>query len=199
MLHVYLLRHGETAWNADGNRYCGRTDRTLTEKGVTQARTAGNRLEGIVFDAAYSSPLKRAYDTAEMAGRGMEVGTDERLIEVDFGAWGGKTKEQFVAENAALWASWETSPETTRAGGTGETALEVVTRVDHFYRDIVRAHPSGNVLVVGHNGVNRLYVSYKLGMPLRNYRRFFLDNAAVTWFTLDQDGEIVLKCLNGTL
>lgn len=199
MLHVYLLRHGETAWNADGNRYCGRTDLPLTEKGVTQARTAATNLEGIVFDAAYSSPLRRSYDTALMAGGGMKVKQDSRLIEVDFGAWEGKTKEEFIPENESLWAHWNDAPETTRAGGTGETAMEVVRRVDSFYRGILKDHTSGNILVVGHNGINRLYLAFKLGMPLRNYRRFFLDNAAVSWFTLDQDGEIILKCLNGTL
>jgi len=197
MLNVYLLRHGETAWNADGNRYCGRTDLKLTERGVSQALQAGSNLKGIVFDAAYSSPLKRAYDTAVMAGGGMEVHTDPRLIELDFGAWEGKTKEEFIGENEALWASWNRSPETTRAGGTGETAAEVVGRVDDFYRDLLKSHPSGNVLVVGHNGINRLYLSFKLGMPLSHYRRFFLDNARVSWFTLDAGGEIVLKCLNG--
>lgn len=197
MLHIYLLRHGETAWNADGNRYCGRTDLPLTEKGVSQARLAGSRLEGIAFDAAYSSPLQRAYDTACLAGHGMQVQRDPRLIEVDFGGWEGKTKEAFVPENETLWRAWSETPETIRAGGTGETALEVVTRADDFYRELLQRHSSGNILVVGHNGINRLYLSFKLGMPLGHYRRFFLDNAAVSWFTLDEAGELVLRCLNG--
>jgi len=199
MLHVYLLRHGETAWNADGNRYCGRTDLPLTEKGVLQARTVGSRLAGISFDAIYSSPLRRAVDTALLAGRGMEVKKAPQLIEVDFGSWEGKTKEAFISENEDLWNRWNETPETSRAGGTGETAMEVVLRADDFYQRILQLHDSGNILVVGHNGINRLYLSYKLGMPLRNYRKFFLDNAAVTWFTLDTDGQMVLKCLNGTL
>lgn len=197
MLHVYLLRHGETAWNRDGNRYCGRTDLPLTEKGVLQAREAAENLTGTVFDAVYSSPLKRAFETARMAGSGMEVRTDPRLIELDFGNWEGKTKEEFIAENETWWRDWNASPETTRAGGTGETAGEVVARADHFFREVSGLFPDGHILVVGHNGLNRLYLSFKLGMPLANYRKFFLDNAAVSEFVLDAAGELTLRCLNG--
>ena len=51
MLNIYLLRHGQTAWNADGNRYCGRTDLPLTELGLEQARLASEQLKDIAFDA----------------------------------------------------------------------------------------------------------------------------------------------------
>ena len=90
MLNVYLLRHGETAYNADGNRYCGRTDICLTSKGLKQAEAAFNQLKGISPDAVYSSPLERARHTASIAAGGKPVETDHRLIEVDFGSWEGK-------------------------------------------------------------------------------------------------------------
>jgi broad specificity phosphatase PhoE len=60
-------------------------------------------------------------------------------------------------------------------------------------------NPSGNILVVAHNGVNRLYLAYKLGMPLKYYRRLVQDNSSVTLFSLDEAGEISLMRLNSKL
>ena len=99
---VYLLRHGETAWNADNNRYCGRTDIELTEKGLEQAQVVREQLGGTEFTAVYSSPLQRALQTATIAS-GKKVITDQRLVEADFGKWEQKTKEEFIAEDPKVW------------------------------------------------------------------------------------------------
>ncbi|MBB5440054.1 alpha-ribazole phosphatase/probable phosphoglycerate mutase [Pedobacter sp. AK017] len=199
MLNVYLLRHGETQYNADGNRYCGRTDINLTAKGMSQANLVYEQLKGMSFDAIYASPLKRALYTAEIASGVKTVQTDARLIEVDFGNWEGKTKEEFIAEHAGLWDSWMEDPAVAKAGGTGESAAEVVARVDDFYQELLRKHPSGNVLVVGHNGINRLYLAHKLGMPLKHYRRIVQENSSITLFSLDEGGELNLKLLNSRI
>jgi broad specificity phosphatase PhoE len=195
MLKVYLLRHGETTYNADGNRYCGRTDIELTEKGMGQANLAHTLLKDIELNAIYSSPLKRAQITASIAS-GKEVVTDDRLIEVDFGNWEGKTRAEFITENAPLWHDWSADPQTARAGGTGESGQAVVERVDDFFKEVQQKHPNGTILVVAHNGVNRLYMAYKLGMPLKNYRQLAQENSSITLFELDEDGEFTLKKLN---
>lgn len=196
MLNVYLLRHGETAYNADGNRYCGRTDIGLTEKGLKQAETVFHQLKGKQIDAVYSSPLQRARLTAEIAAGSQSVITDPRLIEVNFGAWEGKTKDEFVAEDPSLWEAWAADPAFSRAGGTGETGNEVAERVNSFYNEMLQKHTDGTILVVGHNGINRLYMADKLGMPLRNYRRIVQENSSITLFELDDSGEFSLKKLN---
>jgi alpha-ribazole phosphatase/probable phosphoglycerate mutase len=195
MLNIYLLRHGQTAWNADNNRYCGRTDIPLTEKGIEQAEAVEQQLWGVHFDGVYSSPLQRAALTAEIA-TGRAPVKDERLIEVDFGSWEKKTKEEFIPENPQLWRAWEDDPGAARAGGTGETGMEVVSRVDAFFNELLATRRSGNYLVAAHNGVNRLYLAYKLGMPLRNYRRILQENSSVTLFTLDEKGAFLLERLN---
>lgn len=199
MLNVYLLRHGETAYNADGNRYCGKTDIALTEKGIAQANAVFKQIQGISFDAVYSSPLQRAKRTAEIASGGKPVITDDRLIEASFGRWEGKTKEEFIPEDPQLWENWMNDPANTKAGGEGETAREIVDRADEFYRYALQKHPSGTILVVGHNGLNRFYLAYKLGMPLKNYRRIVQENSSVTLFQLDDNAEISLEKLNTTL
>jgi broad specificity phosphatase PhoE len=195
MLRVYLLRHGETAYNADGNRYCGRTDIKLTDKGIRQAESVYQRLKSEHIDAVYSSPLYRAKRTAEIATQ-RQVKTDERIIEVDFGNWEGKTKEEFIAENAALWENWMNDPENNRAGGNGETGGEVVDRLTNFYNELLVRHAGQTIVVVGHNGVNRLYMARQLGMNLKYYRRIVQENSAITLFELDDNGEFTLKKLN---
>ncbi|MDB5261018.1 MAG: histidine phosphatase family protein [Adhaeribacter sp.] len=199
MLNIYLLRHGQTAWNADGNRYCGRTDLPLTETGLTQAHAAAAQLKNITFDAVYSSPLERAYRTAQIACGGQAVKKDERLIEADFGRWEGKPKEIFIPENEQIWQNWCEDPEQTKAGETGESAGEVIKRVNDFYLSLQAQHTGGNILVVAHNGVNRLYLAYKLGMPVKNYRKLVIDNSSVTLFQLDAAGELSLVHLNSKL
>lgn len=195
MLRVYLLRHGETAYNADGNRYCGRTDIALTDKGIRQAESVYQRLKDEHIDAVYSSPLYRAKRTAELATQ-REVNTDERIIEVDFGNWEGKTKEEFIAENAVLWNNWMNDPENNMAGGNGETGGEVVDRLTGFYNEMLVRHAGQTIVVVGHNGINRLYMARQLGMDLKYYRRIFQENSAITLFELDDNGEFTLKKLN---
>jgi broad specificity phosphatase PhoE len=195
MLNVYLIRHGETAWNADNNRYCGRTDIPLTEKGLKQAETLRQQLGSMKWDGVFSSPLQRAFTTAQIAS-GATVVKDDRLIEVDFGMWEGKTKEEFLAENAPLWTNWMNDPANNRAGGTGESGAAIVQRVDDFFQSLQKQYSSGNFLVAAHNGVNRLFLSHKLGMPLGNYRRFFMENATASMFTLEPDGTFVLRHLN---
>lgn len=195
MLNIYLLRHGQTAWNADNNRYCGRSDIALTEKGIRQAVAVQEQLKGINFNGVYSSPLERAYQTAVIAS-GMEVTKDQRLIEADFGDWEKKTKEEFIAEDPQLWYNWMKDPGHHRAGGSGETGNEIVARVDDFFQDLLQQHSSGNILVAAHNGINRLYLAYKLGMPLKNYRMLVQDNATITVFNLSASEPFTLQHLN---
>lgn len=198
MITVYLLRHGQTAWNADNNRYCGRTDIPLTEKGIAQATAVREQLEGIQLDEVFSSPLQRARITAEIA-TGRKVVTDRRLIEADFGQWEQKTREEFVAENAPAWNAWANDPTNVCAGVTGETGLAIVQRVDDFFNELLTKYSTGTFLVAAHNGVNRLYMAYKLGMPLKNYRQLVQENSAVTQFTLDADNVLTLQFLNSKL
>jgi len=195
MLSVYLLRHGETPYNADNNRYCGRTDIELTTKGIMQAQGIKSQLDGMHIDAVYSSPLKRAKHTAQLA-TGRDPVADQRLIEIDFGNWENKTKDEFIVENPDLWYNWIMDPANTKAGGTGENGSTIVARIDSFYNEMLERHANQTIVVVGHNGINRLFLAFKLGMPLNKYRSIFQENSAITLFELDEKGEITLKKLN---
>ena len=198
MLTIYRLRHGETAGNADNNRYCGRTDIPLTSKGIGQAEEVRRQLEGVEFANVYSSPLQRAFDTACIAS-GKKAIKDDRLIEADFGLWEAKTKVEFISENESLWQNWMNDPSAHKAGGTGETGAEIVARVDAFFGSLQETYQEGNIMVVAHNGINRLYMAHKLGMPLKNYRQLIQQYSSITCFTLDENGVLTLQLLNSKL
>ncbi|TJZ62946.1 histidine phosphatase family protein [Sphingobacterium olei] len=197
MITICLLRHGETSFNADGNRYCGRTDISLTDKGIEQAMRMNMLLKKYHFDYIFSSPLQRAKQTAEIAsGRPADVIIDERLVEVDFGIWEGKRSEEFIAEDPESWTNWLSDPSHHAAGRTGETGTEVIDRLASFYSHILQNYNDKTLLVVGHNGINRLFLSHQLGMPLQNYRRIVQENSALTLITLDKHSGFNLLKLN---
>ena len=197
MITICLLRHGETAYNADGNKYCGRTDIPLTEKGISQAERMITLLQDFTFDQIFCSPLQRAKTTAEIAsGTPEKVQVDERLIEVDFGQWEGKRSDDFIAEDPNSWYNWLSDPERFEAGRTGENAKQVIARLDSFYNELLDKYDDQTILVVGHNGVNRLFMAQQLGMPLKNYRKIVQENSALTLITLDKHKGFNLLKLN---
>lgn len=195
MIQVFLLRHGETPWNADNNRYCGRTDAPLTAKGMEQAAASREKLKHIAFDGVYASSLQRARITAEIV-TGKEVITDQRLIELDFGDWELRTKEEFIAADPVLWNRWMSGEYGIKAGNTGETMEAAANRVSSFFRDLFEEKKKGTFLVAAHNAVNRFFLAQQLGMPLHHYRRLWFDNGAVTEFVIEDNGDFVLRKLN---
>mgnify|MGYP002622803453 CR=1 FL=1 len=174
----FLMRHGETAWNQDGNRYCGRTDIPLSDAGKQQAENVARYFRHISFDAIYASPLKRAIETAgPVAGsQSCSIRQDERIIEIDFGLWEGLRKAEIERQFPVEWAKWCDDPAETAAGVNGETATQVFERMNSFFTEKSREHSDGNILVVGHNTAIRLYIAGMLSMPFRSYRLLVQDN-----------------------
>jgi uncharacterized phosphatase len=187
MTRIYLLRHGETAWNARGNRYCGRTDLPLSPIGLTQAAAAARALSGAPFEAIYVSPLRRSHETGALLAeaRSVPIVSDPRLIEIDFGIWEGLTAPEITTVDPLGRAAWLADPTATRAGRTGETGWEVSERMQQSLRDIATAHPDAAVAVVGHNTANRLFLAASVGAPLARYRQFTLGNASISTCELE--------------
>src|SRR5262249_18720580 len=86
---VYLVRHGETAWTVTG-QHTGLTDLPLTARGEEMAQQLGERLEGRTFAKVFTSPLRRAVRTCELAGFGTEAELDPDLVEWDYGQYEGR-------------------------------------------------------------------------------------------------------------
>src|SRR5690242_17324745 len=97
MNYLVLLRHGESQWNKE-NRFTGFTDIDLNDKGIAEAKRAGRLLKAVRFDKVYTSTLKRAYRTAELAlaemGQNLPMTRDDDLRERDYGDLTGLNKDE---------------------------------------------------------------------------------------------------------
>jgi len=198
MAFFYFARHGETTWNALG-RWCGRTDVPLSDVGRRQAQLLAQRLKQISVDALYSSPLGRAMETAGIVGKavGREPVADDRLVELNYGNWEGRTYEETRRDAPDVYAAWERNPASV-APPEGESGEQLIARVTPFLTVMAQKHPSGNVVVVCHRTVNRLIACHIMGAPLAEYRqRIPMDNAALNIFETREGKWQVVK-LNDT-
>lgn len=177
----YLVRHGESAWNAKG-LLCGRSDVPLSEVGRQQAKSLAARLKSIPFEAFYSSPLERALETARLisVSVGLQPVVDQRLAELDYGQWEGRTLADIMENDAEAFRAWDANPALLAPPG-GETGLEAQRRVVSVLEFLAARHQQSHVLVAFHKTVCRLAICHALGMAPDEYRRrLVLNNAALS-------------------
>ena len=165
---LWVARHGETEWTIS-RRHTGRTDLPLTAEGERVAREElAPKLAGVHFDLVLSSPLRRALETARLAGFEPEV--DERLREMDYGDYEGLTTAE-IKQQRPSWDLW-------RDGCPGgETADDVGARMDALIAERLRGVE--RILIFGHGHALRILTARWVGLPAREGRVFLLPPAAV--------------------
>jgi broad specificity phosphatase PhoE len=170
MTIVWLVRHGETRWAAE-DRYNGRADTELSERGRQQARQLAERLSGEPIGAVYCSSLRRCVETASLVAERHGLGPRPvaDLVEVDYGAWDGMLRAEILARYPELYEAWQADPASVLPPG-GESGYSVLARALPALHRIVAAHPGRSVAVVAHKAVNRLLLCDLLGIPARLYR-----------------------------
>jgi probable phosphoglycerate mutase len=167
---VWLARHGATEWSANG-RHTGRTDLPLTPEGEGAARRLGERLRGRTFARVFTSPLRRARQTAELAGFGAQAQIDPDLAEWDYGDYEGRRTAEIQAERPGWQLFTDGAP-------GGESPEQVGARAD---RVIARLRAvNGDVLVFGHGHFLRALAARWIGLPATEGRRFMLGTAALS-------------------
>lgn len=176
-----LVRHGETAWNAEG-RVQGQTDVPLNELGHAQAHAVAAALAGERFAALYTSDLTRVRQTARPAAErfGLAPRADPGLRERHYGMFETLTyreaKERFPADYARFR---ERDPEFDFAGGESLSVFNA--RVLARVTAIAALHAGATVLVFTHGGVLEMVYRRAAGMPLSTARDFEIPNAALNW------------------
>jgi phosphoserine phosphatase len=182
MTRIILVRHGETAWNKD-RIFRGRIDIPLNETGREEARLAGEWLKNEAIDAAYSSPLSRAAETAEEIARhhGLTVQELEGLTDLDYGDWQGLPLEEVKKKYPDLYRQWESMPEAVRFPN-GETLEEVRVRALAAVDEVLQRHPHGNILLVAHRVVNKVLIAAFVGLNNSDFWRIGQDTAAINRF-----------------
>lgn len=121
---VCLVRHGETTWSITG-QHTGLTDLPLMEQGERSARRLGQRLSGHTFGLVFTSPLKRAKRTCELAGFGDVAEVDRLLVEWNYGNYEGRTSAEIRRERP----DWELFLDGCPGGETPEDVSKRADRV----------------------------------------------------------------------
>ena len=197
---LVLLRHGQTAWSESG-QHTGRTNIPLTAVGEQQARDAGERLraafpQGFEPGCVFASPLKRAQQTATLAGF-EQVATLDDIAEWDYGAAEGRTRQQVRQASGFEWDVWRDGPQALPQrmqadwvealpggeqvpvhAGAGETVEEAAARARAAIAAAIPLLDEGhNVLFVAHAHILRILTSQWLGVEPRFARLLRLDTA----------------------
>ena len=201
MLTVLLTRHGHTD-RSTPEQYLGqRIHAVLTERGRSDAKMLAERLRGVQVDRIISSPLGRAVETASILAATVDapVETDERLTELDYGAWEGLTVEVIDEKFPGERDLYNHDPASHQVGG-GESGYEVAARVADFVEGLLTWGLEGEedrtCILVGHSSLNRVLLATVMSVPLNDYRRRFeQDWASLTvlrWASREEGPKLLL-------
>lgn len=189
---IIFVRHGQTEINREG-RLQGRLDPALTDLGRSQARRAAAGLAGSGATRVFTSPLMRAADTAReiAAVLGVEVETDDRLLELDYGDWDGR---KFADVSPGEWAQWRGDVSFAPPGG--ESLESVTRRIGEFCGE--QLGDERCVVAVSHVSPIKAAVIWALGCGTEATWRMHLDVASVTRVGRRGDGPPYLAGYNDT-
>ena len=198
MPDLILLRHGESQWNLE-NRFTGWVDVPLSPKGESEARLAGEKLRGRKIDKLYTSVLRRAIDTADLALAaagisGLPTEREAALNERMYGDLQGMNKaeasERFGADQVKLWRrSYDVRPP------AGESLADTAARVLPYWegRIFPDLHAGKNVLIVAHGNSLRALVMHLDGLTREQVLALEIPTGAPLLYEIAPDGGVLGK------
>ncbi len=167
---LYVMRHGKTDWN-EQRKLQGRTDISLNECGREMARKAAQEYKDVHFDICFCSPLLRARETAEivLAGRNIEIRTDERLVEMSFGIYEG-VKDAYQKKDSPVYTFFK-DPLHYEGAENGETFEELFARTGEFLKTEIepRLEKGEDILIVGHGAMNSSIICQRKKLSLDKF------------------------------
>ncbi|MBR3282995.1 MAG: histidine phosphatase family protein [Ruminococcus sp.] len=179
-MKIYSTRHGQTEYNRT-DTILGTTDIELNETGIAQAEELAEKVRELgCIDIIIASPMKRAQKTARITAEknGIDMITDERLREWDYGCYEGKTRfTDGFAENKINFG--------VRMGKTGESLLQLSHRVYSALDDIIRKYHDKTVLIVSHGGVCRVIETYFNDMSTEKFAGWFMENCQLIGYNIN--------------
>jgi broad specificity phosphatase PhoE len=185
---VYLARHGETAWTITG-QHTGRTDLPLTERGADMARRLGERLNGRRFAKVFTSPLRRAVETCELAGFGAVAEIDADLIEWDYGEYEGRLSADILAERPGWQLFRDGCP-------GGESPDDVAVRADRVVDRVRRV--GADVLLFSSGHFLRVLAARWIGVAPIVGRSLMLSTASLSSLSHEHSTDPAIRLWNDT-
>jgi probable phosphoglycerate mutase len=195
MSSIYLVRHGQTAWNRE-EIFRGRTDIPLDETGLKQAELAGEYLKEVEIEAIYSSPLSRALETAEKIARfhNLKVQPLEGIIDMSFGNWEGHAHQEIKKNDSEIYRQWVETPHLVRLPG-GESLDDVRVRSMAALDEVIRKHPGKALILVSHRVVNKVLICGILGLDNSHFWQISQDPTAINLIQC-RNGKYILSLMN---
>ena len=186
---IYLARHGETPWSLSG-QHTGLTDLALTPHGEDEARCLGERLRDLSFAKVFTSPLRRASGTCELAGFGAVAEVDADLVEWDYGEYEGLRRAEVLVKDSGWDLFRDGCPGGESPQQIADRADRVVGRIREFNADVL-IFSSGHFL--------RMMTARWLGLEPRGAARFVLSTASLSVLGYEHNlSEPVIRLWNST-
>ncbi|HPI98923.1 MAG TPA: histidine phosphatase family protein [Synergistales bacterium] len=196
---IILVRHGECRGNLE-NRFRGRMDYPLNETGRKQADELAQALAKFRPARVYSSPLKRAMETAFPLCEELHTGieTREGFNNIALGDWEGKLKSEIAEKYPHEWKVWLSNPEKLELEGA-ETFRDVQDRSFEALRELAHAHPDDTIVVVSHRTTLKPLIARCLGLPEPYFWKFHVDTGSYSIIDFSESRGFSLYQLNQTL
>lgn len=201
---LFLIRHGQTAWNAEG-RMQGWNDNPLDDTGRAQVIQMGHYLRDHALRpwlgsgalvALWSSPIGRALESAHLLALPLPAPKlHDGLREFDMGSWSGQ-----LASDLRLLPAWQAflKDPGPSAFPNGEAFVDVCQRGQAAIHDILARETADAIVLVSHGGLIKTLIITLLGLPSALYHRFMIANASLTHIRFTPDHGFVFRCINQT-
>ena len=191
VLRLFLVRHGQVPANREF-RFVGTRDEDLTDVGVREAQALARGFAHLEVDSVLSSPKRRALQTAQTISPVARI--EEALVEQDFGAWEGMTREEVLSlgeEHRDALRAFDRSPDSSPPDGESlsDVRRRVETLVQRLAADGVR-----NAVLVSHVGPIKALLSLALDLPVQSVRPMFLDTGSLS--VIDWGSPSLLRLFN---
>lgn len=195
---IMLIRHGETEWNILG-KFQGSTDIPLSNEGIRQAFMLKERLKSD-FDYIFSSPLKRAYETAKILcdESGKQVSIAEEIREINFGEWEGLTVKGIAEKYPDIFNEWRNDKREGRFCGGDMSTLNASIRAKNCIMEIANKHKGKKIVIVAHGGIIKAGLIGIFEWDMSMYHKIALGNTCVNTITFNDDMKPALLGLNDT-
>lgn len=184
MANIYMVRHGQSVANIE-HKYQGQSyDTDLTELGKTQALDVGNKLQTRDIKIIYSSPLKRAQQTADIIATklSLKVFSEDLLKETDHGDWCYLTDEQIKTKWPEMYEMWQTSPSQVIFPNGEDFQNQTAKRVVDWWQALDK---NKNTVIVSHENIMQIIITFILGQSLDHIWEHRVKNGDV--ICLDSD------------
>lgn len=194
---VYIVRHCESTGNVE-HRFQGRFNAPITPKGEKQMELLSLRFRNVHLDAIYSSPLERAYLTAQAANRfhGLPIQKLDALLELDVGEMENFHLEEIAGKFPAVAKNWDEAPDLCEFPG-GETMGQAYERINTALDKIIAENPGKTVLVATHGGLIRNIDARVRAGSVKGMRGgAVFGNTGVSILEATEGGTLSWKCVN---